>query len=92
MKAHTDPIARRQQRLKALFFLAVFILVNALIAYQFFRAFGHWLEMIRIAGIESADVSKAAYSLLGLLAIWIVMGAVTGTLTFITRVRRVEPL
>jgi hypothetical protein len=88
MNGHTDPIERRRQRLKALFFMGIFVVVNALIAYQFFRAFAHWLGLIRIAGIESADVSKAGYSLLGMLGIWIVAGAVTGTLSFVTRARR----
>jgi hypothetical protein len=77
----------RRRTFKGFLSLVLFILVNGLLGYQSIRALWHWLDLIRTAGISGPDASRAVYSLLGLLAVWIVMGTITVTLVLVTRGR-----
>jgi hypothetical protein len=81
-------VIRRRRSLKGYFFLGLFILMNALMAYAFLVKVWRWISQAHIAGLRGATTADAARALYVTFVVWFIIAGVFGLLASVTRGRK----
>jgi hypothetical protein len=81
-------VIRRRRSLKGYFFLALFFLLNAAMAYAFLVKVWRWISQARVAGLAGATTADAARALFVTAVVWLLIASIFGLLAWVTRGRK----